>query len=408
MRSPIHNRRSAAAAFMATVRDCGMGLLLATVAAVGLPDSARAQDRTGTGFFINEGGWILTNDHVVAGCNSISVDGLGTVRTVIRDDRSDLAVIHAGRSAPAAPLALRDRPARLAEDVVALGYPLSDLLSESVKATTGSVSSLAGVGHDETAIQISAPVQPGNSGGPVIDRSGHVIGVVKSRLSERAYSGAQNVNFALTVAEVLRFLGENGISYHLADTPGQARDRSDHVETAAAATVMIRCSGAARRAPSPGVARSVPPSAPQMTVAYGYDVLGFDYRTIRDTSALSCRLACMGDPACVAFTFNQRHDICFLKDNAMLLLRNGDAIGGYAPHLEGAVLRSSFSVSANMDAPGGDYARLRDTGFVECYLECELDGRCRGFAYVRATRDCWLKDHIGPTGHKRGVELGIR
>ena len=56
----------------------------------------------------------------------------------------------------------------------------------------------------------------------------------------------------------------------------------------------------------------------------------------------------------------------------------------------------------------GDYARLRDVAFFACYAECELDPRCRAFAYVRAQRDCWLKDRIGGIGPQRGVELGRR
>jgi uncharacterized protein len=89
---------------------------------------------------------------------------------------------------------------RQGDSVVALGYPLTGLLSSDVNVTTGVISALAGVRSDTRFLQLTAPVQPGNSGGPLLDMSGHLVGVVSAKLNAVAVATGdipQNVNFAL-------------------------------------------------------------------------------------------------------------------------------------------------------------------------------------------------------------------
>jgi len=145
-----------------------------------------------------------------------------------------------------------------------------------------------------------------------------------------------------------------------------------------------------------------------MIVANGIDVIGFDYRVLRDSSLLQCRSACEADHRCRAFTLNIRHGICFLKEDAALLVRNDDATGGYTQSLAAEVLHTGFRVQTGVDTPGGDYARVRNSEFIPCFLDCVADRRCRAFAYVRATRVCWLKDRVGRITPLPGVELGLR
>lgn len=372
--------------------------------------AAQAQSRlsSGTGFLINEAGWILTNAHVVEDCTEIEVAGHGHTNTVIRDAVEDFAALRITNPPAAGPLVFRTRPARLAEPVHALGYPLSDILSASVRATSGTVNALPGPDRGESFLQISAPIQPGNSGGPVIDNAGLVVGVTTATLSERAYERAQNVNFALPAAAALTFLSRHGIAHQSsADAPKSSlsRDVSDQVEAAAAATLMIRCH---RPAVTPQAMPPRPPPTARMIIEPGIDVIGFDYRAVRDTSLAACQRICESDPRCRAFTFNRRHGVCFLKDDAALLVRNDDALGGYSHALSSRVLHSGFSVRSDVDSPGGDYSRMRQSDFIGCFLECAGDLRCRAFAYVRATRDCWLKDRIGRVGPMPGVDFGSR
>jgi hypothetical protein len=107
---------------------------------------------------------------------------------------------------------------KLGDAVVAFGYPLPGLLSSEGNVSTGILSALSGLQNDVRFVQISAPVQPGNSGGPLFDSSGHVIGVIVAKLdavrvAELTGDIPQNVNFAVNWAEVRAFLDDAGVPY---------------------------------------------------------------------------------------------------------------------------------------------------------------------------------------------------
>jgi hypothetical protein len=116
----------------------------------------------------------------------------------------------------------RRRPARLAEPVAAAGFPLAGILSAGVKVTTGTVNALAGMRDDRRLLQISAEVQPGNSGGPLFDANGAVLGVIVSKLDSLAASRTlgdipQNVNFAVSGQSAVAFLQSQNVKIALAD-----------------------------------------------------------------------------------------------------------------------------------------------------------------------------------------------
>ena len=169
-----------------------------------------ADERTssGTGFAVTPDGWILTNAHVIQDCGRIEVKGNGDATDPRIDEINDLAVVKISASEPLKPMVFRKSPTRLGEDILAIGYPLATLLSDSVKITTGNVNALAGIPNDTRYIQISTPIQPGNSGGPVVDRNGYLLGITSATLSKRTADEigitAQNVNFAIraSVAEL--------------------------------------------------------------------------------------------------------------------------------------------------------------------------------------------------------------
>src|SRR5262249_12863810 len=134
------------------------------------------------------------------------------------DPKNDLAVLKIASGAQiGVPARFRDtsKPARLGESIGVIGYPLTGFLSTEPKATFGQVNSVAGAYNDYTLLQISAPVQPGNSGGPVLDSSGLVIGVVESQASMAVATLAgnvpQNVNFAIRGEVAQIFLAARGI-----------------------------------------------------------------------------------------------------------------------------------------------------------------------------------------------------
>ena len=170
---------------------------------------------SGTAFFVSNNGEALTNAHVVEDCRRISVNG-GTAQIVARDGTNDLAL-----------LATEQHPAQWAnwrvsvrqgEDVVAYGFPLTGMLSSGGNVVTGNVTALAGLGDDSRFLQISAPVQPGNSGGPLFDRYGNVIGVVVAKLNALKIASAtgdipQNVNFAIKASVATAFLDAQRVEY---------------------------------------------------------------------------------------------------------------------------------------------------------------------------------------------------
>jgi S1-C subfamily serine protease len=134
---------------------------------------------------------------------------------------------------------------RIGESVSAFGFPLAGLLATGGNFTTGNVSAVAGLGNDTRFLQISAPVQPGNSGGPLLDQSGNVVGVVASklnvlRLATATNDVAQNVNFAIKTSVLTNFLEANGVNFTIAAS-GQPMQSADIAERAKDMSVLIVC-----------------------------------------------------------------------------------------------------------------------------------------------------------------------
>jgi S1-C subfamily serine protease len=183
---------------------------------------------TGTGFIINDRGDVVTNNHVVNSCSLIKfgLNGQGLVqgRLVASDGTNDLAVIDfpLPRTKVVASFSntIRSRPG---DDLVVFGFPLVGLLSTSGNLTRGSLTAMSGMQDDVRYMQISAPVQPGNSGGPVLGLGGEVIGVVTSKLNAletmKVAGGdiPQNVNFALKASILRLFLDSHSIPYTVSD-----------------------------------------------------------------------------------------------------------------------------------------------------------------------------------------------
>ena len=396
-------------------RTPALGLALLCVAAIlavlAPPVAAQEVRSTGTGFFVNAGGWLVSNAHVVDDCSAVDVVGHGRADSIVVDTSRDLAVMRVRSTAPTPPLPFRSTRARLAETVTALGYPLAGLLSTDIRVTTGSVSSFGGIAGGHSRMQISAPIQPGNSGGPLIDADGAVLGAIVATLSQQAFDGAQNVNFAIPGEVVMEFLEEYGIAFETVSPGAGDRPLPDVVERAVRSTVLLGCLGASAPGTSQQGARPPRPSSGMsqgMARIEGHDIPAFDYRTLRNVAAGTCEQACLADGRCQAYTYNRRHRVCFLKEGALVLVRNADATSAVVPELTEDLLISGFTVRANIDAPGGDYARRRGADFIGCFVTCLTDDRCRAFAYVRGTRDCWLKDRVGQLRAAPGVELGLR
>ncbi len=212
-----------------------------------LPHSGAQGEKAGSGFFVNQAGDIVTNAHVVSGCRRIQTAGKAPMKILGLDADIDLAVLHADLTPADVALLRFAPPPRVGEDVLAFGFPLPGLLSTEGNVTVGILSATRGVGDDPHVFQMTAPVQSGNSGGPLVDMSGNVVGVVVSKLdaatvSQRTGDVPQNVNFAIKAAEVAVFLNR----LHIAYSPGRLGERKDAADLAEATrkfAVQIICFG---------------------------------------------------------------------------------------------------------------------------------------------------------------------
>ncbi len=194
---------------------------------------------SGTGFFISASGHIVTNAHVVDGCEDPKVAyGLAEpipAQVLARDTQNDLALLKVD-FAPDQVATLR-AGVRVGEEIAAFGYPLQGMLTSAGNFTTGNVSALAGIQNDSRRIQITAPIQPGNSGGPIVDRAGNVIGVVVARLRDFTQ---QNVNFGISINVLTAFLDSHGASYstEASEQPLRNVELAEKVQSVA---VLILC-----------------------------------------------------------------------------------------------------------------------------------------------------------------------
>jgi S1-C subfamily serine protease len=159
--------------------------------------------------------FLITNAHVVNNASTVLVSGFSgktKAETVIVDETNDLALLRLSDSFGTSRITFRDSGVNLGENAHAIGYPLAGLLGRGPQFTSGSVSNLLGPGDDARLMQITCPIQPGSSGGPVFDESGNLIAVVTATLSN-----AQNVNFAIRSSLVLPLLDAASIDYQRKD-----------------------------------------------------------------------------------------------------------------------------------------------------------------------------------------------
>ena len=213
------------------------------------PDSARANS-SGSGFAVSDR-QLMTNNHVVADCGRmVARNSRGqrvTARVEATDARRDLALLTV-QPGFAPPLRFRgDPPIRRGETIVTYGFPLSGLLSSGPTLTTGDVSALSGLRNNPNNFQISAPVQPGNSGGPLLDLQGHVVGVVVSKLNAARIAEMtggdipQNVNFAVKGTEALMFLRQHNVQVGISNSTGADKRNYEVGEIADPSTVFLQC-----------------------------------------------------------------------------------------------------------------------------------------------------------------------
>lgn len=179
---------------------------------------------SGSGFVISKEGHIVTNHHVISKCTSILIHtdmGKDPARVVVFDAFNDLAVLQ-GSQTYASFLNLNRGQPELLQEVYVAGFPFGDQLSSSVKVTKGIVSALTGIGNNFSQIQIDAAIQSGNSGGPILDDSGSVLGVTVSKLNaeymlENFGVIPENTNFGVKASVLVELLRSNDIPFTVSE-----------------------------------------------------------------------------------------------------------------------------------------------------------------------------------------------
>ena len=212
------------------------------------PPSTEVKISTGTGFFVTGAGDFVTNAHVVENCTKTLVKtNDGTVqeaREAASDPINDLALLKVPKT-PKKFASLR-LGIRLGESVAAFGFPHSDILSTSGNFTLGNVTATNGIKDDSRYIQISAPVQAGNSGGPLLDQNGALVGVVSEKLNALKIALQdgdlpQNVNFAIKATILAAFLESNQIAFKTATPATQPLEPADLADVAQSISGFVMC-----------------------------------------------------------------------------------------------------------------------------------------------------------------------
>lgn len=213
------------------------------------PSGGNPLVRTGTGFVVDTSGVVVTNYHVVQQCGAVSflMNGAPSIDAAViaSDPNNDLALIKINAKPKVAAVVQDPEKLRAGDDVIVFGFPLLGQLATAGNLTRGSVTALSGLRDDARYFQMSAPIQLGNSGGPVLTASGRLAGVATYKLNaarELKTTGdiSQNVNFALKTSVLRAFLDSNGVAYSRADG-GPAQSAADVGNDASKFTGIVGC-----------------------------------------------------------------------------------------------------------------------------------------------------------------------
>jgi len=168
---------------------------------------------SGTGFFVSRQGHMITNNHVVDGCTSVKVIYKGKdfeAKILSVDKMNDLAIIKSNLR-PIKVFSISTSDAALLEDVIIAGYPLGKKVSAAIKTSKGSITALAGFGDNYSEFQTDAALNQGNSGGPIMNQKGNVVGVAVANYGKKA--GVESFNFGIKSSTLKTFASANGLTF---------------------------------------------------------------------------------------------------------------------------------------------------------------------------------------------------
>ena len=194
---------------------------------------------SGTGFYVSNTGHIISNHHVVEGCNTVKLTFKGkevSANVLAVDKMNDLAILKADLT-PIKVYSVATEDASLLEDIIIAGYPLGKKVSAAIKTSKGSITALAGYGDNYSEFQTDAALNQGNSGGPIMDQKGNVVGVAVANYGKNA--GVESFNFGIKSSTLKTFANANGLKF----LPPNNRDLSnkDLGKLITEATIYLEC-----------------------------------------------------------------------------------------------------------------------------------------------------------------------
>lgn len=200
---------------------------------------------SGTGFAISSDGYIVTNYHVIDGAKSIKIRGINNdfdktykAEIAISDKNNDLAIIKISdlnfSNLGSIPFSIPKITVDVGTSIFVLGYPLRATMGDEIKLTNGIVSSKSGFQGDITSYQISAPVQPGNSGGPLFDDSGNIIGIINAK-----HTGAENAAYAVKCSYLNNLIEQLSVTINLTSTSLKDKSLPEQVKIAKSFVYII-------------------------------------------------------------------------------------------------------------------------------------------------------------------------
>ncbi len=203
-----------------------------------IEDSKIIAASSGTGFFVSTNGHMVTNNHVIDSCDIVQVHYKGkklNADVLFTDRTNDLAIIKANIK-PEKVFSVSNEDVSLLEDIIVAGYPLGKNISASIKTFKGSVTALAGFGDNYSNFQIDASLSSGNSGGPIINQKGNVVGVAVEKLIE---VGVEGFNFGVKSSTLKTFASSNQFKFQ--DALTQELSNKELGELITEATIYLEC-----------------------------------------------------------------------------------------------------------------------------------------------------------------------
>lgn len=199
---------------------------------------------SGSGFIADSQGSIVTNAHVINECEFVTVDKNLPAEVIKIDRVNDIAVIKTTQLENKKPLSISKSDPELGDKVFPAGYPINRVL-ENLNFTSGSVSSEVGLFQNITQFQFTAPIQPGSSGGPILNENGAVIGITVAsasikELEEELDTLLQNINFGIRKSNIEALLNQADIEYSTGN-PLWFSNEKGVAEIAKSGTVLIKC-----------------------------------------------------------------------------------------------------------------------------------------------------------------------